>query len=90
MKHVAISLCGAVVLFAASFTTGVASPPTLTGTWQIQQSGNNGSSTSTVTLTQSGSSVIGNNAANGNGFTGTFVRIPKSTVSGTARPEPDG
>jgi hypothetical protein len=77
MKHVAISLCGAIVLFAASITAGAASPPTLTGTWQIQQSGNNGSSTTTVTLSQSAGSIIGNNAANGNGFTGTFVTDSK-------------
>ncbi len=77
MKRLAISLLGAGALVAGSFATAMASPPSLTGTWAIQQSGLNGTTTSTVTLTQSGETIVGNNPANGNGFTGTFVTDTK-------------
>jgi hypothetical protein len=60
-------------LVALSITPAMANPPNLTGTWAIQQSGANGSTTSTVTLTQSGNGIVGQNAKNGNGFTGDFV-----------------
>jgi hypothetical protein len=73
MKRSIISLFGVLVLAAASVATGLAKMPSLTGTWSVQQTGNNGGSTSTVTLTQSGNAIVGNNAANGNGFNGTFV-----------------
>jgi hypothetical protein len=73
LKNVAISLCGALVFFAAAFGTGAASPPKVTGTWQIEQSGANGSTVTVIKLTQSGDTIVGTNAANGNGFTGTFV-----------------
>lgn len=73
MKRLTTSLfCGA-ALVAVSTVAGWAAPPSVTGTWSIQQTGANGTSTSTVTLTQSGSGIVGSNAANGNGFTGTFV-----------------
>lgn len=77
MKRLAISVFGSLALVGASLAPGLASPSSLTGTWQVQQVGLNGTSTSTVTLTQSGSSIVGNNAANGNGFTGTFVTDSK-------------
>ncbi|HEY2554953.1 MAG TPA: hypothetical protein VGI15_06870 [Candidatus Cybelea sp.] len=73
MKRLVISLvCGAAVA-ATSIATGLASPPSVTGTWEVQQTGVNGSSMATVTLQQSGAGIVGNNAKNGNGFTGTFV-----------------
>lgn len=58
------ALCGAAAL---------AAPPNLTGSWVVQQSGANGTTSSQITLTQSGTGVVGHNASNGNGFTGTFV-----------------
>jgi len=73
MKRLVISvLCGAAVA-ALSIAPAFASPPNITGTWKVEQSGNNGTTTSTITLTQSGNGIVGSNAANGNGFTGTFV-----------------
>jgi hypothetical protein len=72
MRRFAISIvCGAAL--ATSSLSAVLAQPNITGTWTIQQSGLNGTSTSTVTLTQSGNGIVGHNAANGNGFTGTFV-----------------
>jgi hypothetical protein len=53
--------------------TAFASPPNITGTWKIQQTGLNGTTQSTITLQQSGMGIVGQNASNGNGFTGTFV-----------------
>jgi hypothetical protein len=73
LRRLALALFFGVSIAALSSAAGVASPPTLTGTWNIQQSGLNGTTTGTVTMTQSGSGVVGQNAANGNGFTGTFV-----------------
>ena len=58
---------------ALTSVPGMASPPNITGTWHVEQTGVNGGSESTITLSQSGSGVVGRNAANGNGFTGTFV-----------------
>jgi hypothetical protein len=73
MKRLVISLVGGLALAASAIAPGIAKMPSVTGTWSIQQTGANGGSTSTVTLTQSGNTVVGNNAANGNGFNGTFV-----------------
>jgi hypothetical protein len=73
MKRLALSLFCGLAVAALSVGAAVASPPNLTGTWSVQQTGLNGSTTATVTLTQSGSGLVGKNAANGNGFTGSFV-----------------
>lgn len=73
MKRLALSLFCGFAVAATSVATSLASMPNLTGTWTVQQTGNNGTSSSTVTLTQSGNGIVGRNAANGNGFTGTFV-----------------
>ncbi len=75
-RHVTSLVCGLAIL-ATSTAAVVASPPTITGTWTVQQTGLNGTSTSTVTLTQSGMGIVGSNSANGNGFTGTFVTDDK-------------
>ena len=72
MKSLATALAGGVAIAAFSIAAALAAPPSLTGTWQVQQSGLNGNTTSTVTLSQSGNTVVGTNA-NGNGFTGVFV-----------------
>jgi hypothetical protein len=73
VKRLAISLlCGAGIA-ASSIVVALASPPNITGTWHIQQTGLNGTTESTITLQQSGMGIVGSNAANGNGFTGEFV-----------------
>ena len=73
MKRLATSLICGFAIAALAIAPAMAAPPSLTGTWSVQQTGLNGNSTSTVTLTQSGNGVVGNNATTGNGFTGTFV-----------------
>jgi len=73
MKRLAISLFSGAALLAVTTIAVWAAPPSVTGTWSVQQTGANGTSQSTVTLTQSGNGIVGSNAANGNGFTGTFV-----------------
>jgi hypothetical protein len=71
-RLIASVLCGA-TLAAVSIAPAVASPPNITGTWKVEQTGANGTSVSTVTLSQSGSGIVGSNASNGNGLNGTFV-----------------
>jgi hypothetical protein len=73
MNRFVLSVFCGLALFAAVPASGLASPPSVTGTWTIQQTGLNGTTTSTITLTQSGTGIVGSNASNGNGFTGTFV-----------------
>jgi hypothetical protein len=65
-------VCGFAIV-GLSIATAAASPPNVTGSWQVQQTGMNGSSTSTITLTQSGMGIVGGNKSSGNGFTGAFV-----------------
>ena len=77
MKRLAISLLCGVALAGLPVVAAFASPPSLTGTWHVQQTGVNGSTESTITLQQSGNGIVGSNAANGNGFTGTFVNDTK-------------
>ena len=72
MRRFVVSLICGFALTGLSVAASQASP-NITGTWSVEQTGLNGSSTSTITLTQSGNGIVGNNAANGNGFTGTFV-----------------
>lgn len=73
MKRLTTSLVAVMLVAAFSSAAAIASPPNLTGKWTIQQSGLNGTSSSSITLTQSGMGLVGTNAANGNGFTGSFV-----------------
>ncbi|HEV3092092.1 MAG TPA: hypothetical protein VGX91_11700 [Candidatus Cybelea sp.] len=73
MKTFAIVLTCCLSVAALAPITATAAPPSITGTWSVQQTGANGNSTSTVKLTQSGMGIVGTNASNGNGFTGTFV-----------------
>jgi hypothetical protein len=76
MKRILAALFCGFAIAAVSIAPGLASPPSLTGTWSVQQTGVNGTTTSTITLTQSGSSFVGS-SAKGNGFTGTFVTDTK-------------
>ncbi|MBV8530209.1 MAG: hypothetical protein JO104_02745 [Candidatus Eremiobacteraeota bacterium] len=73
MKRLVTSVLSSLAIAATSLAAALASPPSVSGTWTIQQSGLNGTTTSTVTLTQSGGGIVGQNAKTGNGFTGTFV-----------------
>ncbi len=73
MKRTLVSLFCGFAIAAMSIGAAIASPPNLTGTWTVQQSGLNGTTESTITMTQSGTGIVGTNAKNGNGFTGEFV-----------------
>jgi hypothetical protein len=73
VKRLATSVLAAVAIGASTVVAAFASPPSITGTWHIQQTGLNGTTESTITLQQSGMGIVGRNAANGNGFTGEFV-----------------
>ncbi len=77
MKRFSLSLVLVVAIAAISTAAALAAPPNLTGKWTVEQTGKNGSSTATITLTQSGNGVVGTNAANGGSFTGTFVSDSK-------------
>ncbi len=68
-----ISLFCGLAIAAASISPALASPPSITGTWSVQQTGANGTTSATVTITQSGMGIIGNNAKTSTGYTGTFV-----------------
>jgi hypothetical protein len=73
MKRLALSLFwsfGVAALWAAA---AMAAPPNLTGTWSVQQTGPNGTTMGTLTITQSGNGIVGQNAKTGNGYTGSFV-----------------
>jgi hypothetical protein len=72
MKRFAIALVCGFALVASSIAA-VLSQPSITGTWVIEQTGANGTTTSQVMLKQSGNGIVGSNATNGNGFTGEFV-----------------
>ncbi len=72
MNRFALSLLGCLALAATTFTTAIASPPNLTGTWTVEQNGLNGGTTTKVTLKQSGNGLVGSGST-GNGFTGEFV-----------------
>jgi hypothetical protein len=78
VKRNAISLfCAAAIVFFAIARAWAGMGPSLTGTWKIEQTGPNGTSDSQITISQAGDGIVGKNAANGNGFTGTFVTAEK-------------
>jgi hypothetical protein len=77
VKRNAISLFCAAAIVAFTIARAAAAGPNLTGTWKIEQTGANGTTDSQITLTQSGDGIVGSNASNGNGFTGTFVSAEK-------------
>lgn len=72
MKRFALSIFFGVAVAALSGAAALADTPNLTGPWTIEQSGPNGSGTSTVNITQTGSTIVGTNPKNGNGFSGAF------------------
>lgn len=72
MKSLVYSLVAAIAIAGSATTPVLSAPPSLTGTWTVQQSGLNGNTTSTVKLTQSGMGLVGT-SSNGTGFTGEFV-----------------
>jgi hypothetical protein len=73
VKRFSLSLVLVVAIAAMSSAAALAAPPNLTGNWTVEQTGANGTTSSTISLTQSGMGVVGTNAKTGNGFTGTFV-----------------
>jgi hypothetical protein len=73
LKRFALSLSFAVAIAALSSAVAMAAPPNITGNWTIEQSGPNGTTSSVVGVTQTANAIVGKNAKNGNGFTGTFV-----------------
>ncbi len=73
MKRFALSLLCGFAMAAFSTSAVLADPPNLTGNWTVEQTGLNGTTSSKITLTQSGNGIVGQNSANGTGFTGTFV-----------------
>jgi hypothetical protein len=77
LKRFILAALAGLALAPSLGTPALADPPNITGKWKIQQSGLNGTSESVISLTQSGTGVVGSNASNGNGFTGTFVTDSK-------------
>lgn len=73
MNRLVLSVLCGVAIATTSVATALAQPPNITGTWSIQQTGANGTTQATITLTQSGTGIVGHNPSNGNGYTGTFV-----------------
>jgi hypothetical protein len=72
MKRFISSVILAGMISAFSISPASAQSPNLTGHWNVEQTGANGTTASSVTLTQSGDGFTGQ-SANGNGFNGTFV-----------------
>lgn len=70
--RLAVFLLSGLVITMQSALPALASPPSVTGTWSVQQTGANGTTTTTDKLSQSGMGIVGT-SSNGNGFTGTFV-----------------
>lgn len=73
VKRYFASLSAGIAIAALAWAGALAAPPNLTGTWTVQQTGANGTTTGTVTLKQSGNGLVGQNTTTGRGFTGTFV-----------------
>jgi hypothetical protein len=73
VKHFALSTACGFAIAAFGSVPASAQPPNLTGSWKVEQSGLNGSTAGTLTITQSGNGIVGNNATTHNGYTGEFV-----------------
>lgn len=73
MKYFFASLFSAALALAVFNAPALAAPPDISGNWRVQQTGLNGPSQAKITIQQSGMTFVGTNAANGNGFNGTFV-----------------
>lgn len=76
MKRFALLLSCTLAIVATAPVIAQMSTPNLTGTWSVQQTGLNGTTTATIKITQSGNGVVGTNP-NGTGYTGTFVSDTK-------------
>ena len=74
MKRLWLSLSSAVLVVAASSAVALAQPPNITGQWVIDQTGPNGTTESTVSINQTGTTLVGKNAKNGNGFSGHYCQ----------------
>ncbi len=72
MRHFSLAVICGLAIAALSSAAALASPPNLTGSWSVSQTGRNGTTSSTVKVTQSGNGIVGQ-SSNGNGYTGTFV-----------------
>jgi hypothetical protein len=73
MKRLAISLLSGFALAACATAAAYAAPPNITGNWKVEQSGLNGTTTTTLKLTQSGNNIVGS-SSNGNNVQGKFVK----------------
>jgi hypothetical protein len=74
VKRFALFSALVVALAALSSAAAVAAAtPDITGQWNIEQTGPNGTTASTISITQSGMTFVGSNPKNGTGFNGTFV-----------------
>jgi hypothetical protein len=80
MKRFASSLILAAIIPAFSASPAFANPPSMSGHWNVEQTGANGSTTTSVALTQAGDGFTGQGST-GNGFNGTFV--DDSKINGT-------
>lgn len=73
MKRLWLSLSTAVVVVAASSAVALAQP-NVTGNWTVEQTGMNGPSAGTVTLTQTGNTLVGINKGTGTSFRGGYCQ----------------
>jgi hypothetical protein len=74
MRRFVISLICGVALIATSATSVLSqSAPNITGQWTVEQGGLNGTTTSKLSLRQSGNGIVGNSPTTKNSFTGEFV-----------------
>lgn len=81
MKRLYFAFLGSLLFAALGLGLAVAASPNLSGTWAVEQTGRNGTTTGTITLKQSGNGLVGNNAKTGVGYTATFVNT--SQMNGT-------
>ena len=89
MNRFLLSAGCALAILAASAVALAQEVPNVAGTWTIEQSGANGTTTSTIKLHQSGNAIVGS-APSGNGFTGELQPVTGSTANGTVLAVPDG
>jgi hypothetical protein len=73
VKSLALSALGILAVLAVSVAMASANPPSVTGTWNVMQSSLNGTTTHTLTLSQSGSGIVGHDATTDTGYEGKFV-----------------
>jgi len=73
LKRLWLSLSSAIAVVAVSTTVALAQP-NISGNWIIDQTGPNGTTESTVSINQTGNTLVGKNAKNGNGFSGKYCQ----------------